>query len=684
VRVALIAFVALAVACSTKDGREGGDAGPAQDTGTSATSCTPPGSAPAGLLLPDPRMPWSGAVAIFAGMIADWSIDSVLRPSPRPDRPFTVLDTTALTDGEHRLSLHALAEDGSIVAMETPFCVSNGLKTSPKSAGGFVDVTSKSALGSLSGYSDPGAHGNFLGAIAADFDGDGDLDLFVWDRNGGRVWDQSAPFEFLPRGDVITGVHAAGAADLDGDGDPDLVAVGDSVKLLRNDGGSLTDVTRDVELPNEPPYYFRAVTFADVDMDGLLDVVVTQLGCSEARPTPPMVLRNESDFHFADVTKALGFGGREAEGFGVAIDVPEEDGAMHAWLFHEGCVTGSTAHLRLQPGADLPTPVVEKGLPIRVAPMGSAWLDANADGKLDLALAGDFTSPVLRGTALDESISARVGLDSFIDRDSAPVSAWSPVVLDVDLDGHADLFVVHHGSDPAIFAQESSRDGLFWQATPGAFREIGGEIGLGGVARCRSAQGADLDGDGDTDLIVGCLDRIRILRNDVAAANVGRTIVLHGATSNTDGVHAILATAGNERRLVRGGGQPYAGGVVRESIRAGGGDLRVWWPTGIAQTIAAGTTPVLHVREPVTVGVTPRRIAAGETTAISVSVDTRAFGSLPVKVEASTGSWVAPMMVGADGVSRGTLAPPSTAATVVLTITVGTTRLRVRPRVFVR
>lgn len=56
----------------------------------------------------------------------------------------------------------------------------------------------------------------------------------------------------------------------------------------------------------------------------------------------------------------------------------------------------------------------------------------------------------------------------------------------------------------------------------------------------------------------------------------------------------------------------------------------------------------------------------------------------PVAVDASSGSWLEPPSPGPDGVWRGTLAPPSSASTVVLTVTMGADTLRVRPRVYVR
>jgi hypothetical protein len=140
-------------------------------------------------------------------------------------------------------------------------------------------------------------------------------------------------------------------------------------------------------------------------------------------------------------------------------------------------------------------------------------------------------------------------------------------------------------------------------------------------------------------------------------------------------VGAVLTVAG-ERRLVRGGGQPYAGGVVRETVAAG--PIEVAWPSGATQTVEAGAGPVVHVFEPVAVRVEPRRAAPGAFVAIEVD---GAAG--PVQLEASAGA-ILPLPGATPGKTRALLATPAAPATIVITVTVDGRPLRIRPRVFVR
>ena len=668
------------------------DAAPTLDAGP--TACALPTTTPSVLVSPDAREPWAGAVAIvttplLAGTpLAAWAIDGDARPSPTPSRPFTVLDTRGLTDGPHRLSLTTLGAGDALERNETTFCVANGAPIAPAFRGPFVDVTAASGLDALA--IDPAPkekNTTFLGAVAADFDGDGDVDLFAWDRDGGRVYEQTGALVYRPKGATFPLVRAAGAGDLDDDGDPDVIAVGDAIAVLRNDGGTLVDVTSEAGLlAPSTGGAFRGVTLADLDLDGLLDVAVSQVRCDATKAHPSLVLRNEGALHFADVAAALGLDGRDPEGFAMAIDA-RDDGAIDVWAFHEGCVRGGTRHHRYVPSGDLPVEVpVAQPVFARISPMGSAWLDADGDGALDLFLAGDFVSPVLRAPELVTSLGARVGLDSYVDASSdkeraSPVSAWSIALLDADLDGRVDVFVPHHPSDPTFGAQESSRDALFWQREPGAFRDASRAAGLSSPRPCRAVHAVDLDLDGDTDLLVGCLDGLRVLRNDLVDPSEGRTIVLRGTLSNADGVHARIESRFGERRLVRGGGQPYAGGVVRETMRASSGPIVVTWPSGLTQTVDAGTTPVVNVREPIAVSLSARRVPAGSSTPVAIAID--AAGQ-DVAATASAGTWSSPLAKDAGGVWRGTLVPPIATSTVVLELRVAGKALLVRPRIFVR
>jgi len=142
---------------------------------------------------------------------------------------------------------------------------------------------------------------------AGDIDRDGDLDAFFgqwreisdkmpdpfWDANDGHG---NAMLVNLGDGSFVDATEAVGLADkrfrrtysaslydTEGDGDRDLIVVSDfyGVDLYRNNLGSFTDIT--AEKVDKPQLFGMSHTFADFDMNGVLDAYVLGMGSSTAR-----------------------------------------------------------------------------------------------------------------------------------------------------------------------------------------------------------------------------------------------------------------------------------------------------------------------------------------------------------------------------------------------------------------
>jgi len=115
--------------------------------------------------------------------------------------------------------------------------------------------------------------------VAADFDGDGALDLFVPHRDGGQsivLWnDGKGRFTTSTKvGPPEAWIRMGAAGDLDGDGRPDLAIIDERLKsafTIRNRGGRRFEDPVRLPGPERPPY---CLAIADLNRDNQPDIIV--------------------------------------------------------------------------------------------------------------------------------------------------------------------------------------------------------------------------------------------------------------------------------------------------------------------------------------------------------------------------------------------------------------------------
>ncbi len=187
------------------------------------------------------------------------------------------------------------------------------------------------------------------GVVAADYDNDGYVDLYVSNQNGGNYLyhnNHNLTFTNIAKQAGVPGVGRGFAAwffDYDNDGWPDLFVAnfslsveetlqtylglphkGGTLKLYRNLGnGAFRDMTKETGL--DKVYMPMGANFGDVDNDGYPDIYLGTGSPSYASLVPNVLLRNKEGKSFVDVTASSGTGELH-KGHGVAFADIDNDG----------------------------------------------------------------------------------------------------------------------------------------------------------------------------------------------------------------------------------------------------------------------------------------------------------------------------------------------------------------------
>jgi len=493
------------------------------------------------------------------------------------------------------------------------------------------------------------------GAAFLDYDGDGDQDLlFVnampWPGDPGQG---TRPTQALYMNDgrgrftdvtAIAGLdielYGTGVAvgDYDGDGDEDLyiTALGEN-RLLRNDGGRYVDVTGEAGAGGDAAAWSTSAGFLDYDRDGDLDLFVcnyvkwtrridldlnfTLNGRDRAYGPPtnyegmdPYLFRQEADHSFTDVSESAGVRVRSqggdlpaAKALGVSFADLDGDG------FPEILVANDTTRNFLFHNRGDGT-FEETGAVAGIGLDGSG----NTTGAMGIDVArflDDERFAVAIGNFANETTSlfvSRPGSTAFSDEASAR-GIGSPTLkalsfglffFDYDLDGRLDLLQanghledeIHEVQVDQMYRQPAQ---LFWNTgdpASGTFRLVpAGEAGdLSRPIVGRGAAYADIDGDGDLDVVLtqvagGPL----LLRNDQSLRHHWVRVILEGKGENRDGIGAwVQLTAGGrtQRRQV----MPTRSYLsqVELAVTFGLGEsrivdeLKVSWPDGREQILS--------------------------------------------------------------------------------------------------
>ncbi len=426
---------------------------------------------------------------------------------------------------------------------------------------------------------------DMMGAIFADYDNDGDQDIYVFTENEDfELWlsnDPTGPAnlllqnQFVESGNQIpngaplflevaqaagvttlgnpeTGAYqgyrssTGGWLDFDRDGWVDLYVVnwvlqentnvGNLDILYRNNGdGTFTDVTVQAGLPDgTDPNQIRAGlgwVSADLNGDDWPDMIVVNVHNPDPHHYDQIWLNNQ-DGTFMDATSlSPGFGDDSGAGMGADVGDFDLDGDFDLWI------------------SDMYVNPVDQ-----------------SDGNPFYINHGDGT--------FTDNVASLVGAEGN--------NSWAVIFADFDRDGYEDMFMNGMGGIPPY---------LYWNQQDRTFLQVGWQAGFRNAdEKGRGAAVADYDLDGDLDVaLVSHNASMRLFRNDTDVPYHWLKVRLEGTVSNRSAIGAIVKVRVGPQmtelvRTVKGGSGAHSQNeltvhfglnlapVVRE--------LEVRWPSG--------------------------------------------------------------------------------------------------------
>ena len=322
--------------------------------------------------------------------------------------------------------------------------------------------------------------------IANDYDNDGDLDLLV--LRGAWLFDQGRLRKSLLRNDGLgnfTDVttqaglklparpsQTAAFADFDNDGDLDVYVGCESRReidkehpggdypsqlFLNRGDGTFVDIAEQASVTNDR--YAKGVAVGDYDNDGDLDLYVSNFSAPGVHGN--RLYRNDGDLHFTDVAQELGVADPAGRSFACWFFDYDNDGwldlfvasfqadlnevagdLMRHYCGNDVATGGGTPRLYHNLHGRFEDVTLAMGLDRVALPMGANFGDVDNDGFLDIYLAtGEPAYEMLSPNLLLQNDGGKRFVDVTIEANLGHLQKGHGVAFaDLDQDGDQDLF----------------------------------------------------------------------------------------------------------------------------------------------------------------------------------------------------------------------------------------------------
>jgi len=483
---------------------------------------------------------------------------------------------------------------------------------------------------------------NGSGGAWIDYDLDEDWDLYLVNCQGEENNITNTLYENIGNGRFIrtsnTGSEDVGegmsvsVADYDNDGDPDLFVTnyGD-FKLFRNNGNKTFSDVSSIAFPEGiKDSWYGGSTWGDYDLDGDLDLYVAGYVDFSRRPQytnlrfpmdfgglPNTIYRNNGDGTFKDLTSELNvLSDASRKSMQVLFHDFNEDGFPDIFVAND---TDANGFYLNQGNGTFKVFSGPSGLSTTDGSMGIEIGDINNDGLSDIVYT-NYAAEVNAIAYLIDNKSSNDGklrnavftqnFDSpMIHKLSWPKISWGPGLFDLDNDGDLDLFFAN-GHLNSVSGDNRQSNLLFENNGNGLYKDISNSSGILGTGERihRSAMFADYDDDGKIDMFI-TVNGQQIedgKGNTVFDPNQGRGILfqnqsktknnwikirLEGKQSNRDAFGTAVSLISNKIKqkqfLISGEG--YFSSHAKELYFGLGQsnmieNIQIKWPNGLVQT----------------------------------------------------------------------------------------------------
>ena len=475
------------------------------------------------------------------------------------------------------------------------------------------------------------------GVALLDYDGDGDLDVFLvqgtvlepgksvsdarfpppagW-KPGNRLFrnmlKETGKLQFVDVTDQAGLNHVdydvgygmgVAVADYNNDGYPDLYVTnfGSNILYRNNGNGTFTDVTREAGLADAG--WSASAAFVDYDRDGYLDLYVTHYldftvrGNRECfdpagerdycpptayKPVLHRLYRNLGNGKFQDVTQAAGIDAAVGPGLGVICADFNGDGWPDIYAANDGAANllwlnngnGAFREAALLSGAAYSEDgVARAGMGVTAGDFDETGNESIFVTNLTREGAGLFRN---KGHAEFTDATREFGLY----QPTFPYTGFGVHWFDYDNDGRPDLYI----ANGAVTIVESLRGtpypyhqkNLLLHNEGARFRETSGEAGPAFQLSevARGAAFGDIDNDGRIDIVVANNNGpARLLLNETTPKGHWLEIRLQGVKCNRDGIGARVA-------VLREGQKPLWGRAHTDGSYLSASDVRVHFGLG--------------------------------------------------------------------------------------------------------